>query len=136
MMDEVALFGAARLGMITHAANNLKVQSMAPDGTVTHTTNRDSAPIPLKDRKVAATATDSAPKVQCSPPAPVETNRAAPAALAAAKRKMHAQAAEDSAEARFWANRVGPAPAAPDPLRLTAAERTDALRRRLMQRTG
>ena len=75
----------------------------------------------------------------CSPPAPPSTHLCSPlpatvptpAAGAAAKRKLHAEAAEDRAEAAFWANWQGPPRADGESTRPSAAERMGALRQRI-----
>jgi hypothetical protein len=132
--EQIAWFGAAGLGIVTHAANNHRIEVMQPDGTVSHSVVRDSAPIPLKDRaaKVGHAPIQKRGRPSSAPP----RGRCTPslAASAAAKRKRHAQAAEDRSEVAFWSHWQGPSRSSRESELPSATARLDALRRRIKDR--
>ena len=132
--EQIAWFGAAVLGIVTHAANNHRIEVMQPDGTVSHSVVRDSAPIPLKDRaaKVGHAPIQKSGRSSSAPPRAASTPSLA--ASAAAKRKRHADAAEDRSEAAFWAHWQGPSSRSKESELPSAAARMDALRQRIKAR--
>jgi hypothetical protein len=132
--EQIAGFGAAVLGIVTHAANNHRVEVVQPDGTVSHTVVRDSAPIPREDRAAKASPAPAL-RPDHQPSAPPRAARAPSlVAKAAAKRKRHAEAAEDRSETAFWTHWQGPPRSSGESELPTAAARMDALRQRIKAR--
>ena len=133
------LQSAAKLGVVTHAANNVRVEFVRTDGTPGYFTKRDTSSVTRaqaeakankNEVKAAALAAPSTPAPAAAPPAaaPLEPitqaqTKARNRKLAATKRKVE----EDQQLRRSLAT----ATASSQPQTCTAAERRAALRARL-----
>ncbi len=139
LAEATALHGAALLGMVVHAANNLRVDECQEDGTTRTTLRRDTAPLPKTGKQKMLEGHTGEGVGGAQRPAGTDARAATgPQELArckAAQRRLLAEEALARAEAAFWANWSGPAlaPRAGVP---TAAERLEALRRRVMCRSA
>ena len=133
--DSVAMYGAAMLGLVTHAANNFKVEEVGPDGRTRTRVHRDSAPLRTSTLRTTPAAVPAERQRQGEMAMPVTSDAPlARAAQLAAKRRLHADEAELRNDARFWANWSGPTLRARGPGEPTAADRLEALKRRVRMR--
>jgi hypothetical protein len=134
---DALLQSAAKLGVVTLAANSHSVVSVRPDGTSVNTTYRDSTKLPIAVAKARAARREQAAVKPAQPVAQPATTRLAtplvPMTLAQErslrKRKMVAERQADETRRGHDALQAIVATATP-PL-ISAAERMAALRRRL-----
>ena len=132
------LQSAARLGVVTLAANCHKTQYLKENGETAVRVSRDSTPLPLVLAKAKLAKSEgkkaTAPSAQPAPALPQPTVAPLSALTVAQERQKEkrARATADAAElALQTANAVATASAASAPPAVTATERMAALRRRL-----
>ena len=130
------LQSAARLGVVSHAANNHHVEFVKADGSKGHLTKRDSAAVPPAVAKAKAARDEAKAAAPVAPllpgPALLKASPLAPTTQLQAKRERKSRAAElrSSEAAAVLCATLAQAAASSRPPTYTATERLAALRAR------